>query len=186
MSAKERRSPTRGEVAYHEAGHAVAAYIRGVPFRAVVINSRRRARRDGVAGYVALRDIAVSTHETTKSVLVLSLCGEIAEEKHRRLHTGQRVAKDHLAYIGGDASVILPYSNFLARGNDGLAKAIVDVAFDVALKIVNTHWLEICALARALAVHGTLTESRAIGVLRRALNPPPPRSRRYFIKRRRR
>jgi len=156
--------------AYHEAGHAVAAFSYGKRLRAVSIGADHDA---GLLGYVqgtwAIGE-AITVADTrylrlvTEGVTIL-LAGAAAEREHTQsprgsaggASDGREAAALAGRIIGGEE--LGPYMRWLAARTR---------------RLVTSRWPAIDALARELLVREAMSGAAATALIRRALQPSPP------------
>lgn len=180
------RTPRRGGLegtAYHEAGHAVAAYLRNRRFTAITIvpEGATLGRCEFSGGPTAIEFDAESyrrTRDRIETLIIVSLAGVVAESiitgrrnwlgAHADLHDASRYA----AYVTGDETELGAYMNWLAERTRVLLSA-------------RPHWSAVKALASELLTSGTIGERRARQLIAEALSPKPKRRRAVSARKRR-
>ena len=150
-------------VAYHEAGHAVAFYAFGIPFRRVITvedaaaHGRTPTYRD--ATWYCLDADSRPEHVALTEAWATAFCaGAVAEERG----TGMRVYDCwELRYVPEcyDEALKLP----------GDPEHNVDCAFAAARDIVDRYWSAVEALAQALAPPRVMGRKEALAIIRNAL-----------------
>lgn len=163
--------------AYHEAGHAVAAYRQHLRFRYVTI---KPDENDDSLGHLLHRafdkrfrpDIALTPKmvESIEKHIVNCFAGPIAEKKFtgRWNHTGassdNAAAANLASYVHGHPKVIEAYLAYLHEA----AAALVEL---------DQNWQAITAVAVALPERSTLKRSEVIEAIEQAWGLPPLPSR---------
>jgi ATP-dependent Zn protease len=152
--------------AYHEAGHAVAAFFLNLSIgrRGVTIVPNKQEHTLGAAH--VLRQLRANpeyampprTHVRIEKIAVMCLAGDAAERKFspRRKFGGEqdiRNAVDLLDYLSGSQQI---------------TQARLKVADLEARQFVKLHWKQIVAVAKALLKHKTLTAQQVREVILRA------------------
>jgi hypothetical protein len=145
MSVGVRRRAITRRIAYHEAGHVVAALVLDRRFEYVTI--RRSGHLGAHIAYSLAKERRRPTPRMTQAVVALA--GPIAEGCHAR----RKAAK----LLGGEDMERIATLN--------LSKKKYLQAVGVAIVLVGLHWLEIRKVAKALQEMKTLTQSEARGIL---------------------
>jgi len=145
MSTIARRAVFRRRVAYHEAGHAVAAALLRRPFRYITI--RPNGKLKGHMAWSMTRERKRRTPPLVQAVVALA--GPIAEARHkRRLFTNLIRGTDEELIFGS-----------------GLSRAMLVRALESAIHVVAFFWREIRAVARALQQDRTLNELAVVKLM---------------------
>jgi hypothetical protein len=153
--------------AYHEAGHAVAAFFLNLTIgrRGVTIVPNQEEHTFGTAHVLPqLRDnpeyaTQARTHVRIEKIAVMYLAGDAAERKFsRRRRFGaeqdRRHAVDLLDYLSGSPEIL---------------QARLKLADLEATHLVTLRWNQIVAVANALVEHNTLTAQEVGEAISRAL-----------------
>jgi ATP-dependent Zn protease len=160
----QRHSP-KGEwdTAYHEAGHAVAAFFLGLRIgrkRVTVIPDKVKQTLGATHVLSQLRerpDVSVSTrtHVQIENRAVVCMAGDIAEKKFRpgRHYGGQTDLKHAFNLLES-----------ISR-SDEITEARLNVAILEARSLVELRWREITAVANALVERKTLTAEQVSEVI---------------------
>lgn len=123
---KPSRQTPRAATAYHEAGHAVIAYLKGIVFDEVTIKGDERAGNDGHLQLERFNPQSVDkmtsrVRTRIEGLAMLALAGVRAEERFlgRRVRTGHeqdvRDAEDLLRYVHEPAKVRSTYLAYLGQ-----------------------------------------------------------------------
>ena len=171
------RRPSRAErTAYHEAGHAVAAYLRHLRFTSVsIVPYRGTLGRCEFSEAPIIIDLSVPpsprTRTRVETLIVVSLAGVIAE----CLLTGRHNWRGAHA----DLHDATRYAESLA-GSDNEAGAYARWLWEHTRVLLSAPpcWLAIKQLAAALTAEGRIGERRARALIASALSQPPPRPKR--------
>lgn len=170
MTRQKRRAappkPTRRErTAYHEAGHAVAAYLRHWRFTGIsIVPDRYTLGRC----FFSEREIVLRTSrmEQTRSrletLVVISLAGPVAERIISG-RTNRKGALDDFREAEAYASCVV--------GSEEELRAYLRWLWEFTYNLVDTepHWSAVKALAEELVERGDVGERRARGIIRDAL-----------------
>ncbi|MCB9451708.1 MAG: ATP-dependent zinc metalloprotease FtsH [Anaerolineaceae bacterium] len=180
--------------AYHEAGHAVAAYFLpdSDPVRKVTIIPRGMAA--GVTIYLPNEDSLHMTRSRLKSQIVMALAGRAAEELvFGEITTGamndlEQVAKvaramvtrfgmsdklgpmmfgqkEEMVFLGREISEQRDYSEAVAEEIDSEVRAIVTWAYDEARRILSEHRDKLDAVSERLLEVETLEADEFLAVI---------------------
>jgi hypothetical protein len=174
---KPPRRPSRVErTAYHEAGHAVAAYLRHLRFTSVsIVPDRGTLGRCEFSEAPIVIDLSVPptphTRARVETLIVVSLAGVIAE----CLLTGRHNWRGAHADLHDAAR----YAESLA-GSDAEASAYARWLWEHTRVLLSAPrcWLAVQRLAAALAEDGRVGERRARALIASALRPPARRPKR--------
>ena len=144
--------------AYHEAGHAVAAFFLRTGFRRVTIMSDGEAAGhslDGAGGRFRGQpdcEMTPAIRDYLERHIRVLLAGEIAQRRHSprsvRRHHGEsdrQRAVDLAFYINGDTRAVELYMRWLSCCTEGF---------------ITTRWAAVEAVAQALAEHKTLSRGQ--------------------------
>ncbi len=157
------------DVAYHEAGHAVAAFFLGLSLgrHGVTIGASKETDNLGSA-HVPPRlaeqpDCAISgrTKLRLEQLAVMLLAGDMAERKHnphrrRGDHRDRENATDLLGYISGLQAVL---------------QARLNLAYAEAQELIDCRWEHVQAVAKALLEKKALTKSEVREIICAAYPP---------------
>lgn len=147
-------------IAYHEAGHAVAAYSLEIPlYRATIVPNEA----DGSVGHVLYGRLTRGEIEALQAGsyfltpgrrvkieyrIIATFAGGIAEQRYR----GRR----NLVGASSDRSSIVAYLSSLA-GNEAELSAYAAWLEQRAITLIDVRWDIVEAIAAALLEHHTLT-----------------------------
>ncbi len=142
--------------AYHEAGHAVAAYYRYYPFKHVTVIPDETAGSLGHILYRPLRsfkniefDITPTLAKRIEDKVVISLAGGIAQRKfHKRGYWSYHTSSDNQSAVDLALRV---------NGTTEAADAYLHWLYICARQLVECHWKDICAVANELKGHKTIS-----------------------------
>jgi hypothetical protein len=142
--------------AYHEAGHAVAAYLLG---RRIKFATHEHP----VGGCVELSDLAPNQSKRREKDVIVALAGTAAERRFR----GGKHNRDG-SESDFQAARDLVHDIATRRGEDPatVQRDRLQVALDAAKAIPETHWTAITALAKALVVRRTMSGAAVRRLLR--------------------
>ncbi|MEZ4719386.1 MAG: ATP-dependent zinc metalloprotease FtsH, partial [Caldilineaceae bacterium] len=173
-------SPKEKEiVAYHEAGHAVAAHFQPGHDKVHKITIVSRGMSLGHAQYLPEEDSRLQTKNLFKQRLVSALGGRVAEELRfkdvtngaandleqvtntarsmvtqlgmsEKLGPIQYGQRDDMLFLGRSISEHRNYSDKVAQQIDEEVSRLVDEAHTACREILSTHWDEVESLAQAL------------------------------------
>lgn len=137
----------RLEIATHEAGHAIAWHVAGIPIKAIKLQTGWTGKVNG--GFVEPDLTGVTTTEQARDALIGFLAGCEAgrrwSDENNRPHNERHCAED-LAFL------------HKTLRNDPLSKGLTERELrHAARKRVGTHWRKILTLADQLAAKGTAT-----------------------------
>jgi hypothetical protein len=157
---------SREAVAYHEAGHAVAALVLGLKIgrRGVTIVPDKRKGILGTAHILnQLREdpgcsIGPRTHLWLERLAVMCFAGDAAECKAKRKANGRRRFGAHQHYDQA-AGVLECISTSPEQ-----YKHRVEVAYFRARTLVDTHWALVQAVAEGLLVSRTLSRDDILAI----------------------
>ena len=139
----QRISAALAATAHHEAGHVVAAILKGLVVEHVTIDADA-----GVAGYVQYLQPAEEDEQTHERGVV-ALAGEAAQRRFN-----PRSIRRH--HGGGDREQVLSYAVNYA-GSVKQAEALVRYWEVRASELVERYWAQIQRVAAELLKHRTLT-----------------------------
>ena len=157
-------------IAYHEAGHAVAAYVHHVAIhRAAIIPSADFAGHVSHANPLRGRPIDAMTtprdRRHMERLVIVALAGDAAQRRHaprsvRSWHADQdrRNAADLVSYFVGSEAQQAAYLAYLWAVTDDL---------------VDLHWPAVEAVAAELLERRDLSGKRVRGIIATALWPRP-------------
>lgn len=146
MSVGARRAGLKRRIAYHEAGHAVAAVLLKRQFEYVTI--KRIGDLGGHMAYSIARERKRSTPRMTQAIVALA--GPMAEGRHSRRKAAKLLRGEDVRRI---AELKLSEKKYV-------------YAVGVALVLVAWNWPSIKAVAKALQRTGTLTELAVLNVMK--------------------
>jgi hypothetical protein len=173
---KPRRRPSRAErTAYHEAGHAVAAYLRHLRFTSVsIVPDRGTLGRCEFSEAPVVIDLSVPptprTRARVETLIVVSLAGVIAEclltgrHNWRGAHADLRDAGRYAEALAGSDNEAGAYARWLWEHTRVLLSA-------------PPCWLAVQRLAGALTEDGRVGERRARALIASAVQPPKTKRR---------
>ncbi|MCB0159776.1 MAG: AAA family ATPase, partial [Caldilineaceae bacterium] len=195
-------SPKEKEiVAYHEAGHAVAAHFQPGHDKVHKITIVSRGMSLGHAQYLPEEDSRLQTKNLFKQRLVSALGGRVAEELRfkdvtngaandleqvtntarsmvtqlgmsEKLGPIQYGQRDDMLFLGRSISEHRNYSDKVAQQIDEEVSRLVDEAHTACREILSTHWDEVESLAQALLEHETVNAEQFEAIMR-GENPFP-------------
>ena len=137
--------------AHHEAGHAVAAILKGVRFAHVTIRPSEDA-----AGHVRFLTRARSVDQVHKRGIV-ALAGEAAQRRYNL-----RSVRGH--HGAGDRQAVLAYA-LECSGSARQAEAMATLWAVQAEELVNARWSKVALIAALLLERVDLTQSECFGAL---------------------
>ena len=152
-------------IAYHEAGHAVAAWRLGLKFRRVTIKSEDDSLGHvlNVRGPKWLNDEigvigSVRARLHAERYIVYGMAGQIAEEKFRghRPHPWTHSDDDRSAIVLAMRAI---------PGSQRTVNAFLHYCFENARDIINSQWPQVTAVAAALLAQQTLTYEETLEVI---------------------
>ncbi len=160
------------QVAYHEAGHAVAGYELHVPFRYLTIIPDEARGSAGHILYGSLRsDFDMARYEMTELQLrrviepriICALAGEAAQSAHTR--------RRHLSTATDDYRSAVDFALLVTGGNPDEAGAYCTWLYHRAVGIVRNPfvWAAIEALAAALLARERLGSREARRIIKDAM-----------------
>jgi cell division protease FtsH len=176
-------------VAYHEAGHAVAAYFQSDFDRVHKITIIARGQSLGHAQMLPDEDAGINTKERYESQLVMALGGRVAEEikfgdatngaasdlEHvtniarsmvtqlgmsEKLGPIQYGQRDEMMFLGRAISEQRNYSDKVAQEIDEEVSRLVEDAYQRCHQVLETHWGKLDSVAQALLVRETINASQ--------------------------
>jgi ATP-dependent Zn protease len=158
-----RNPKTRLVIAYHEAGHAVAARHTGMRFREVAILSDGRGNSHGHLLHFQTPlwfrpdlDMNLRIRERCETLALISLAGPAAETRFRGRHNWKSASSDMQQALD-----LLEYLSDSNREKLAYAQLIHVRAQDV----VARGWLRVRAVAEALAERDRLTGAEVGGII---------------------
>jgi cell division protease FtsH len=199
MAGPERKTRVMSErersmVAYHEAGHALVAYVlpNTDPVHKITVIPRGRAL--GYTLTLPEEDKFLMTREELTDELAMLLGGRVAEEivvgdmttgAQNDIERATKVAramvteygmsdrmgplalgtKQHEVFLGRDFSANPDYSPQVAYDIDSEIIRLIDQAHDEALEILNGHREHLDHIAEALLKHETIDKEQLITML---------------------
>lgn len=163
---KRRRSRLEG-TAYHEAGHAVAAYLRNRRFTSVSIVAERETLGQCVFGNKpGVIELDAESYRRTRdrieTLIIVALAGVLAEcvltgrHNWRGAHADLHDASDYASYVTGDEQELNAYLRWLWERTRNLLSA-------------RPHWAAVKALAAELLTSRRIGERRARQLIADAL-----------------
>lgn len=172
-------SPDDEGIAFHEAGHAVAAYLLQAPIAEVSIvpdgdtAGRCVARRViGVAPGTTLRNILRDDRAAAERSAMIAMAGRAADALYLKLDTqsGDVLPLDTLMRNVGDINYALDLFLALSGSEDTARRYVAVLALRVeALLKVAPNWAAVESLARVLLVSRSVGGGRALAVIMRAI-----------------
>jgi hypothetical protein len=165
---KRRRSRLEA-TAYHEAGHAVAAYLRNRRFTSISIIADGETLGQCVFGnkpgvIVLDAESYRRTRDRIETLIIVSLAGVLAEclltgrRNWRGAHADLHDAAGYAAYVTGDEQELGAYIKWLWERTRNLLRQ-------------RRHWAAVKSLASELLVSRRVGERRARLVIAEALTP---------------
>jgi hypothetical protein len=152
--------------AFHEAGHAVAAYVLG---RAIVLATIRRGPQERPR--VSITDVQPNQRTRRERAIIVAIAGGLAEAKYRggTLKKGVVVAdmayaRDEIRALAEEGGLVVTEELVTTHGRE-LALS--------AKRIVETYWQGIEALAAALKSRGRLNGPEIRRLLREVIGEQP-------------
>ena len=153
--------PTLGELAYHEAGHAVVALHLKIPFRFVTIVPSEVEKRLGQLRLEGKRRNGVKPSQEVEDRMVLLVSGPIAAgiwaEKRRGLSL---LNLNELLEVLDICEELWPV---LLPGK--VPEDVMVRVLDRSKRILDLHWTEVRPIANALLKERTLSKRRVLGLL---------------------
>jgi hypothetical protein len=156
-------------IAFHEAGHAVAAYVLGRSIELVTIRRGPREPR------VSIADVNPNQRRRRERAVIVALAGGFAEARYRgglqNPVLNRVVILDDIRYTDkelrdlGEMSGAIVDNNFLSKRRREFAT--------IAKQIVNDYWRGVEVLNAALQEHGLLRGPAVRHVLRPVIGDPP-------------
>jgi ATP-dependent Zn protease len=153
------------EVAYHEAGHAVIAWVLGRRFKYVTIIPELE---DGSLGHVMYGNLSknfnpeIDEYDKTRRILekeiLLSFAGVLAGKKFKGRHN----------FVGArsDRDIAFDYAIRICNSNIEETKKYVDWLWVRCRNMVDSNWEDIQTVARALMENKRLTYKEVGKVIR--------------------
>jgi len=155
----------RKRSAYHEAGHAVAAYYRGIPIEGVdIVPTEERKGVVKLSDFPANWDVGAygeAMYARYFGQVIVNMAGVLAVEKLTGSPTGPLDPNRHLGVIGSDWWG-LGHLSGQVRPDD------LQRAYDEAKQVLRENWPAVEAVARALLEHGNLDKGALYAVLEKA------------------
>lgn len=183
MKPKQPHRPSRIErTAYHEAGHAVAAYVRRLRFTSISIIPYRgtlgRCEFSETPVIIDLKSPRIGhARRRVETLIIVSLAGVIAEclltgrNNWRGAHADLHDAADYAAYVTGSEDELGAYVRWLWEHTRMLLAA-------------PPCWLAVQGLAAALLEDRHIGERRARAIISEAIERGAPKGKRAVRKRR--
>jgi len=144
------QTPQKVQIAYHEAGHAVAAMVLGIPIKYLTL--ARTVDTAGVLGWDLSCEDPVPEQRLKawgKKHMVVYFAGFAAERRFSSSST--------FAGIQGDFRQAVRLARLIARSSRQL-QALLKAADTRAKTIIEGNWPAVSRVARALANDGSLLE----------------------------
>jgi hypothetical protein len=166
-TARERRA-----AAYHEAGHAVACLVLGVPFKSVTIEPG--ANHDGHIRYdfgrLTKAVLKTWTREQNLAHATQFLCGAAAEGydqryRHRQIDpcAGAKSDQEMASFL--IRCIHCPIDEEVTEAQQDAMLADVDVVSERAVVLVKDNFQKIRKVALALQKRGTLTFDEIVALI---------------------
>lgn len=151
--------------AFHEAGHAVAAWKLGVPFRAVSVIPGENYSLGRIEGepwpkwFQSDRDSSPRVIRLCKKHVVIASAGPVAQQRGT-----DESLEEVMAGAGADMEVVLRFTGYLSGSAEHQERLVIE-ARDKAQTLIHRQWVAVCAVSAVLVARDQMTMAEMVELL---------------------